>query len=97
MNIIFEVFDKNGKKIRLTKRQWSHIRKKHPEVDNYDIIEETLKTHDQIKVYDIDETIKYFYKYYKHRSSHEKFLQVVVKYLNGDGFILTAQFKPHIR
>lgn len=94
---IFEVLDKRDKKIRLTSEQWSHIRRKHPEVEKYEWIEETLIKPDVITGYDLDETVKYYYKYYKHRSSHEKYLQVVVKYLNGDSFVLTAQFKPYIR
>ena len=96
-NNIFEIKDKTGRKIRLTKKQWGHIRKKHPEVDKYELIEETVSKPDKTTDYDIDESVKYYYKYYKHRPSHEKYLQVVVKYLNGDGFILTAQFKPYIR
>jgi len=97
MNNIFEIIDKTGRKIRLTKRQWKHIRKKHPEVDKYELIEESISQSDKMTDYDMDESVKYYYKYYKHRSSNEKYLQVVVKYLNGEGFILTAQFKPHIR
>ena len=96
-NIIFEIIDKTGKKVRLTKEQWSHIRKKHPEVENYELIEETLKKSDKITDYDLDETVLYYYKYYKHRPSHEKYLQVIVKYLNSEGYVLTAQFKPYIR
>ena len=94
---VFEITDKTGRKIRLTKEQWSHIKKKHPEVEKYELIEETILKPDKVTDYDIDESVKYYYKYYKHRSSHEKYLQIVVKYLNGKGFILTAQFKPYIK
>ena len=97
MDYVFEIKDKSGRKIRLTEEQWTHIKKKHPEVDKYELIEETMLKPDKITDYDIDESVKYYYKYYKHRSSHEKYLQVVVKYLNGNGFVLTAQFKPYIR
>lgn len=94
---VFEVKDKTGRRIRLTKKQWGHIRKKHPEVEKHEIIEETILNPDKITDYDIDDSIKYFYKHYKHRNSPEKYLHIVVKYLNGEGFILTAQFKPYIR
>ena len=97
MSDIFVVIDKTGRRIKLTKGQWTHIRKKHPEVDRYELIEETIAKPSKITDYDIDESVKYYYKYYKHRSTHEKYLQVVVKYLNGEGFILTAQFKPYIK
>jgi len=94
---VFEITDKTGRIIRLTKEQWSHIRKKHPEVESYELIEETTIKPDKITDYDLDNSVKYYYKYYKHRHSNEKYLQVIVKYLNGDGFILTAQFKPYIK
>ena len=32
MEHIFEVIDKTGRKIRLTKKQWSHITTKHPDL-----------------------------------------------------------------
>jgi len=94
---IFELVDKTGRKIRLTSEQWSHIRRKHSEVEKYEWIEETLSNPDIISDYNLDETVRYYYKYYKHHSSHEKYFQVIVKYLNGGGFVLTAQFKPYIR
>ena len=94
---IFEIVDKTGRKIRLTTEQWLRIRKKHPEVENCELIEETLKKPNKITDYDIDETVLYYYKYYKHRPTHEKYLQVIIKYLNGEGYVLTAQFKPYIR
>lgn len=97
MTLIFEVIDKSGRKIHLTKERWSHIKKKHTEVENYEMIEETIRKHDKITNIDIDEKVHYYYKYYKHRLPKEKFLQVVVKYLNGTGFVLTAQFKLHIK
>ena len=97
MSNIFEIVDKTNRKIRLTTEQWTHIRKKHPEIENHELIEETLKKPDKMTDYDIDETVLYYYKYYKHRKSYEKYLQVIVKYLNGDGYVLTAQFKPYIR
>ena len=37
-----------------------------------------------------------FYNYYKHRKGKLKFLKIVVKYLNSDGFILSAYFVTHI-
>jgi len=43
MNIIFETIDKTGRKIILTKEQWSKIRKKHPEVEHEDLLKETIE------------------------------------------------------
>lgn len=94
---IFELVDKTGRKIRLTAERWSHIQRKHPEVEKYEWIEETLIKPDIITDYDLDETVRYYYKYYKHRAAPEKYLHIVVKYINSEGFVLTAQFKPYIR
>jgi len=38
-----------------------------------------------------------YYAYRKHKKGKLKFLQVVIKYLNGEGFILSAFFVPKIR
>jgi len=96
MNLIFETIDKRGKKIRLTKEQWSKIRKKHPEVENEELIKETLENPVKITYYNYDETVYKFYKHYKNRLYPENFLLVLVKYLNGDGFVITTYFMDKI-
>jgi len=84
---IFEIIDKRGKKTRLTKERWSHIRRDHPDVEENEIrhtIEKPLKFVDEGKN-------KFFYfQYFKHRKSPEKYLRVIIKYLNGEGFVVTA-------
>ncbi|MEK6899290.1 MAG: hypothetical protein AABW79_04300 [Nanoarchaeota archaeon] len=96
MNLIFEVIDKNGKEVRLTKEQWSKIRKKHPEVEHGEMIKETLENPTKAIHHSFDETMHKFYKYYKNRQYPEKFLMVLVKYLNGDGFVVTSYFMDEI-
>lgn len=61
MNIIFEVVDKSGRKIRLTTEQWSKIRKKHPEVENEGRIKETLEKPIKIIYHSYDETAHKYY------------------------------------
>ena len=94
MNIIFEIVDKTGRKIRLTSKNWQHIIRKHPYIAScQDQIKETLSNPDNIlDPQDIDEQKRYYYKYYKHRNSPNKFMLVVVKYLNGFGFVISAHF-----
>jgi len=65
MKIIFEVIDKTGRKICLPKERWKHIRKKHPEVEDFEEIEQTIKGPDKIIDSKFDETIKYYYKFFK--------------------------------
>src|SRR3989344_5745168 len=96
MNIIFEVVDKRGKKIRLTREQWSKIRKKHPEVENEELIKETLEKPIKIMHHSYDESVYKFYKYYRNRPYPENFLMVLIKYLNGDGFVITAYYMDKI-
>ena len=36
--------------------------------------------------------LRKYYSFHKHRKHPEKYLKIIVKYLNGTGFILTAQF-----
>ncbi len=98
MDIIFEIIDKTGRKIRLTRKQWSHINRKHPTVANYfEEIKETLEKPDIITDSDIEEDVYFYYKYYKYLKPPYKYILVIVKYLNGDGFIISAYFEKNIK
>ena len=85
MNIIFEVIDKNEKLIRLTNKQHSHMMDEHSYMQKYmEEIKETLQKPDKITSYSLDEDVKHFYKGYKHLDKPNKYLLVIVKYLNGE-------------
>lgn len=93
---ILEVKDKFGRGVYLTNERWNHILK-HPEMHDklaLEWIKETLQV--PFKIVDIDENVKYNYGYYKNRKSEAKYLRVIVKYLNGEGFIITAYFVERI-
>ena len=95
---IFEIKDKTGRKIRLTKRQWRETNLKHPCMATYlEEIKETLINPDSITNYSIDENVRYYYKYFKHIKSKNKYLLVIVKYLNGDGFVIKSYFERRIK
>lgn len=96
MNYIFEVIDKSRRKIRLTKRQWSHICKKHPEVEDFEMIENVLIYPDKIINNYYDKTNVRYYKYFKEREKPNQYLLVIIKYLNGDGYVITAFFDKHM-
>lgn len=97
MNIVLEVIDKTGRKIRLTQRQWTHITTSHAEMANYlEEIKYALINPIKIIQHTVGNLRKY-YTYQKNRKFPEKFLRVVVKYLNGEGFAITAQFVRYIR
>jgi len=98
MDYLFEVADKTGRKIRLTKKQWKHINNKHPSVVNYfREIKETLQNPDAITESDINGDVHFYYKYYKYLKSPHKYLLVIVKYLNGKGFIISIFFEKNIK
>ncbi len=89
MRSVFEVIDKRGKTIYLSHERWRHINHEHPELSGFlGEIKDTLLYPSSICQF--DDTIWYFYKYLKHRFISEKYLLVIVKYLNGEGFIITA-------
>jgi len=97
MDFIFETLDKSGRRIHLSKERWRHIRKKHPEVENEELLKDAIEKPDKITDYHRDETVYYFYKYYKERPKPEQYLMVVVKYLNGSGYVLSAYYEDKIR
>lgn len=93
MENIFEVIDKTGRKIRLTEEQWRHIKREHPEVNEEDI---KLTLQNPLKIID-NEDSKYFYcQYLKHKKLPFRYIRVIVKYLNGGGFVITAYFVKNI-
>ena len=93
---ILEVKDKKGRLVYLTDERYNHI-KKHPETQNsLALIRETVKNPQKITSYTLDANVKYYYKHYKDRKSKAKYLRVIVKYLNGEGFIITAYFVEEI-
>jgi len=96
METIFEVTDKTGRKIHLSKERWSHILK-HPSMSNQiENIKITLQNPTTIRHFGDDEMVRYFYREFKDRDSSESYLLVSVRYLNGKGFIITSFFTNKI-
>tara|TARA_Y100000310_G_scaffold339442_2_gene432090 strand:- start:1124 stop:1429 length:306 start_codon:yes stop_codon:yes gene_type:complete len=96
-DIIFEVQDPTNREIRLTKKQWSQITRKHPQVtSHYEDIIDTIKNPLKITP-SYEETKYYYFKYLKHKTGSAKYLKVIVNYLNGEGFIITALFDRKIK
>ena len=94
MTFIFEIVDKTGRKIHLSKERLKHITQEHPEISSYiNDFESILKNPTKIVSYTSE--ITYYYKYYKQVQS--KYILLLVKYLNGKGFIITAYFTKNIK
>lgn len=94
--VLFEVRDVFGRKIRTTKDYWLKIRTiKHQEL-RYGIIEvkKTLKIPDEVRRSVTDQTVLLFSK----KVTKYDILIVAVKVLNSDGFLVTAyQTKKYIK
>ena len=98
MEKIFEINDKSGRNIYLSRERWAHLNQEHPEIAPYsEEIKETLKNPLKIALYEYDRDVRYYYRYLKERNSEAKFMLVLVKYLNGEGFIITAYFVKRIK
>lgn len=94
MDYVFEIKDKTGRKIHLSKERWGvHIRPLHPEIELPEEIEEVLKSSEVVNPSDRDENVRWYYKYNKER---KRYFKVSVKYLNGEGFVITAHYTKKI-
>jgi len=94
MSHIFEIIDKSGRKIHLSKERWGkHIRLIHPEIREPEEIEKVLKSPEIINPSDRDESVRWYYKYNKQR---KEYFKVAVKYLNGTGYVITAHHTKKI-
>lgn len=98
MEWVFEIEDITGRKIYLSRERWSHITQDHQEVSPYiEDMKEALHNPTKITEQDFKVKVGYYYKYLKVRPSPAKYLLIIVKYLNGRGFIITAYFVRRIK
>lgn len=92
MVYVLEVSDRKGKTIYLTQERWSHIQEDHPEVSLQDL-EKTLLFPTTIITSDRDEKVSWFLR---HDKKNRNYLLVSVKYLNGEGFVITSHYADKI-
>ncbi|KKD35886.1 DUF4258 domain-containing protein [Limnoraphis robusta] len=89
--------DYQGRSVRLTEERLTHILQ-HPELVNMeDEIEITLQNPEQVRRSRTDETVLISYRYYTGTLVGDKWLCVVVKYLENDAFVLTAYFTDQVK
>ncbi|MBI4149630.1 hypothetical protein HY491_04230 [Candidatus Woesearchaeota archaeon] len=95
MGNLFEIEDKRGRKIRLSIMQWKHISKEHPDITSIEKIKDTLIYPTTVRPSDYDpECVRWFYRYIK---EEKLYLLVSVKYLNGEGFVITAHYTNKVK
>ncbi|PJF39370.1 MAG: hypothetical protein CUN54_08860 [Phototrophicales bacterium] len=86
------LIDHEGREIRLTSERREHILE-HPEMaEQFEHIQETVKSPETIIATSADDTVHVYHRYYEVTPVTSKFLLVVVKILEDDGFVLTAFF-----
>lgn len=90
MIYIFEVKDFTGRTIYLTHERYTYILKHKDMHQKLEEIQQTLLH--PLKITCLTSDLAYYYTYYKQRTSKAKYLRVIVKYLNGKGFIVTSYF-----
>ncbi len=59
-------------------------------------IKMTIENPLKITHHEIINLMKY-HNYLKHRNHPDKYLRVIVKYLNGEGYVITAHFMRNIK
>lgn len=94
---IFEIQSPLNKKLRLTKIQWEHITLKHKELKNQQSkLIDALQDPDFVLYSQNDDNYQY-HKWFSKTPVSEKHLLVVVKHLNGEGFVITAFFLSKVK
>jgi hypothetical protein len=90
----FEVVSSLGKKIRTSDEYWAKIvSTKHPAMAGQEnLVKLTIATPNEVRRSKKDETIHLHY-----RKSGDDYCCVVVKHLNGDGFVVTTYMTSKIK
>ena len=92
MKAVFTVTSKQGKRIRLTEGQWTHILQRRP-VMTGQIEKMRLSVEDPYLIqYVPEDDVYYYYKRFPDTPVSKKDLLLVVKHLNEEGFVITAFF-----
>jgi len=91
MDYIFEITDKTRRNIYLRREEWVHItspQSLHPQMASYlEEIKQTLIKPDLIVPNKYDDKRANYYKLLKER---KLYVLVIVKYLNGEGYIISS-------
>ena len=82
----------------MTDERWGHIIFEHDNLaGNIENVKDVLINPLIILESKDNHQTVFYYRYYKERDNKERYLLVLVKYLNGTGFIITSFFTNKIR
>jgi len=91
--ILLKAFDFFGREITLTLERFEHISEAHPIVEGkIEEIEKTIQEPEIVIESKLDSKVMLYYK-----KTKEGFLTIVIKTLNGKGFIVTAYVSAKIK
>ena len=92
-----ELRDVWGNSVSLTDERKAHLLE-HPEMrEQEDKLVETLLEPDVVIQSQSDDTVRLFHRFYRRLAIGDKYLCVVVKYVEGDVFIITAYFTDKVK
>ncbi len=92
-----ELRDVWGNSVNLTNKRKAHLLE-HPEMRDQEAeLAETLFEPDAVMRSQSDDTIRLFYRFYRRLTIGDKYLCVVVKYMEDGVFVITAYFTDKIK
>lgn len=93
--IVFTVHSVLCRHIRLTETQWRHIRKRQEMRSQFNRMRATLSEPDVV-YYVPDESSYHYYRFYPQTPVSRKYMLVVVKHLDDEGFVITCFYARRI-
>ena len=82
--------DYQGRTVRFTKERQEHVLEHREMVGQFERIRETVKSPELVVATRLDESVHVYHRFYDTTPVTSKYLQVAVKLLEEDAFILTA-------
>ena len=93
LDILFTILTPLGFAVRTTRQYWELIQRKHPEVIGKEAeVQDCLRQPELVRHSKQDQTVYLFYI-----SQPPYYLVVVVKRLNGEGFIITSYLSDKVK
>lgn len=94
---LIEINDRCGKVIYITNERWGHISRKHPSIANkIKEVEDIVKNPEIMRFSEYDKNVKFYFRTCKDMKSEAQYIIIIVKYLNGEGFIITSFYTNKI-
>jgi hypothetical protein len=97
MSIIFEVTAYDDRIVRLSEAQWRHILFFHPEVESERVKIMEVVQKPEIVLEGATKDTRVCYRFYQSTPVTSKYLAVVIKVLDREGFIITSYFTEKMR